>query len=71
MNVISDPFRVPITAESREDGGVVLRGHFRSVLALSSAELQRLQDFADSPRLGKLQRFPCRPDTADGPLQAP
>lgn len=48
--VISDPLRVPITAERRSDGGVAVRGRFRSILALSATELDRLIAFArDEP----------------------
>jgi hypothetical protein len=45
--------RGPITAQKREDGGVVLRSH-KSWIALSEAELQRLISFVyDAPRLGE------------------
>ena len=55
--IISDPLRVPVTAELRKDGGVLVRGHFRGALALSESELTRLIAFArNEPRI---QRFPA------------
>lgn len=59
--IISDPLRVPITAERRANGGVAVRGQFRGILALSEAEVERLADFASNrPRI---QRYPA-PDGA-------
>ena len=57
--IVSDPLRIPITAERRIDGGVVLRGRFRSVMALSKSELDRLIAFARGE--ATLQRFPMAP----------
>jgi hypothetical protein len=55
--VISDPLKVPITAQRRESGGVFIRSA-RSFIALSDAELGRLYDFTeDEPQLGELQTF--------------
>lgn len=59
--IVSDPHRTPITAQKRQDGGVVLRGT-RCMLILSEAELDRVIDFVrDEPRLGQLQRFTMPP----------
>jgi hypothetical protein len=56
--LVSDRFRSPVTAEKRENGGIVLWGP-RSMIVLSRTELQRVFDFAfDQPRLGELQRYP-------------
>lgn len=59
--IISDPYRSPITAQKRQDGGVVLRGS-RSMMILSEAELDRVVEFVrDEPRLGQLQRYTMTP----------
>ncbi|MGV0050113.1 hypothetical protein ACRU43_12875 [Mycobacterium colombiense] len=57
--IISDPLRVPITAERRADGGVVVRGHFRGVLALSDGEINRLTSFALNK--AHIQRYTANP----------
>ncbi len=60
--IVSDPLRVPITAERRTDGGVAVRGHFRGVLVLSDTELDRLIAFArDEPPRARIQRFVMTP----------
>jgi len=57
--IISDPLRVPITAQRKSDGCVIIRGHRSNTLILSESELSRLISFTrDEPRLGKLQRYP-------------
>jgi hypothetical protein len=66
--IISDPLRVPITAERRIDGGVVVRGQFRSILALSQTELTRLAKFARNKPT--LQRSPTAPKTPLSALQS-
>ena len=59
--IISDDSRCTITAQRGKDGGVALRGPFRSLLLLSRLEIQRIVEFArDEPELGKLVRFPVR-----------
>jgi hypothetical protein len=56
--LVSDRFRSPVTAEKRDNGGIVLWGP-RSMIVLGRSELERLFDFAfDRPRLGTLQRYP-------------
>ena len=43
--IISDPLRVPIVAEKRDTGGLIIRRGSRFV-ALSESELERLIGFA-------------------------
>ena len=55
--IVSDDSRCPITAQRQKDGGVALRGPFRSLVLLSGSEIERLVEFARSdepPRLGKI-----------------
>jgi hypothetical protein len=54
--IISDPLRVPITAERRNGSGVVLRGHFRGMLALSQSECERLASFITGK--AHIRRYP-------------
>jgi hypothetical protein len=63
--VISDPLRVPVIAERREAGGIVIRRGGRYI-ALSEAELDRLVAFVrNEPPKARLQRFAIlRPDDA-------
>jgi hypothetical protein len=62
--LVSDRFRSQVTAEKRENGGLVLWGP-RSMIVLSRSELDRLIEFAnDTPRLGQLATFPMAPRTA-------
>lgn len=65
--IVSDDSRCPITAQRQKDGGVALRGPFRSLVLLSRSEIDRIVEFARSenepPQLGRIQRFPC-PDPA-------
>jgi hypothetical protein len=44
--VISDPYRTPVTAHKRLDGGVVLSRGARFI-ALSDNEFRRLTDFVE------------------------
>jgi hypothetical protein len=57
--IISDPFRVPVTAQRIEDGRVIIRTPGKSTMILSASEVDRLARFAaDKPELGRLERFP-------------
>lgn len=57
--IVSDPLRVPITAQRRDDGTILLCGYFKNLVILSPSEVGRLIEFAnDAPRLGELRRFP-------------
>ena len=51
--LISDPYRTPVTAQRRMEGGVILRSGSRFI-AVSETELARLIEFVQ-PRI---QRFP-------------
>ena len=54
--IVSDPLRPATLAESRHDGGVVLRQGRRFVV-LSETELRRVVEFASGR--GQLQVYPC------------
>jgi hypothetical protein len=56
--IISDPLKIPLTAQKQSDGGVILRGH-KSVLILSQSELDRLFAFAHNRAV--IQRYPMAP----------
>jgi hypothetical protein len=56
--VISDRWRVPMTAQRREDGGIVIRTPGKDTLLLSQSELVRLMELVQ-PQLGRLERFPA------------
>jgi hypothetical protein len=57
--VISDRWRTPIIASRQDGGGIVLRSPGRHAMTILSAdELQRLFDFAHTPQLGRVERFP-------------
>lgn len=59
--ITSDPLRVPITAQKKAQGGVILRG-LKSILLLSQAELDRLVAFIrDEPLKARLQRYVIAP----------
>lgn len=58
--VISDRWRVPMTAQRRDDGGIVIRTPGKGTLLLSQSELVRLMEFV-RPQLGQLYRFPASP----------
>lgn len=58
--IISDRWRIPVTAQLREDGGVVIRTPGKDTMLLSQTELARLMQFV-SPQLGRLERFPIQP----------
>jgi hypothetical protein len=62
---ISDPLKIPITAQKQSDGSVILRGH-KAVIILSQAELDRLFAFARNRAV--IQRYPApqRPEPARG-----
>lgn len=54
--VISDPMRVPTTAQRREDGKIIVRvpGKDVNTLIFSPAEIERLYRFSQG--LGTMQR---------------
>jgi hypothetical protein len=57
--IISDPLRVPITAQKCEGGGVVLRGR-RNYIALNDAEFDHLVAFVRNE--ARLMRYPVGSD---------
>ena len=59
QTVITDRWRSTVIAQRRKDGGIVLRGHFTNIIALSDTELERLFGFIND--LGVLQRFAMEP----------
>lgn len=59
--VISDPLRVPVTAQRVDDGRILVRAPGRSKLLFSVAEIERLAAFAGNK--ATIQRYPMRLDS--------
>ncbi len=64
--IISDPLRVPVTAQHLADGRILIRTPGKPPLLLSPTELDRLAAFAND--LGVLQRYgpPMAPGSPPG-----
>jgi hypothetical protein len=54
--VISDEFRVPVTAQRLKDGRIIIRTPGKGVMLFSAAEVDRLAKFASGA--GTMQRYP-------------
>lgn len=54
--VISDPLRLPVTAQRLEDGRIILYAPGRKAMFFSASEVERLYDFAVNR--ATIQRFP-------------
>jgi hypothetical protein len=59
--VISDPLRVPVTAQRLQDGRIIIRTPGKPMIIFSVSEIDRLASFAHQPRI---QRYPKRPPEA-------
>jgi hypothetical protein len=63
QTVITDRWRTPVIAQRRKDGGIVLRGYFTNIIALSDTELERIFSFAHDQ--GVPQRYVMAPESPE------